>query len=145
MKKTIMLLMLVFLTTGAVFAQSSKTKQISKKWVINKEAMRPIITKLLMTSPKMGEFNKEMREITIENAVSMISRLKMDIRTTGAIVVQNDVGKDMGTWKFSSDETKMYTQSSDGKTKEQFLVETLTNSKLVLVGPKDVKLIFRRL
>lgn len=145
MKKTITLFIMVLLTTGAVFAQSGKTQMLSKKWVINKQAMKPIITKLLLASPQMADFTKEMQEITIKNAVDKIGNLKMDIRPTGSIMVQNDTGKDLGTWKFNSDQTKLYTSSSDGKTNEQFIIETLSTEKLILVGDGNVKLIFRRL
>jgi hypothetical protein len=145
MKKIIMLLMLLFLTTSTVFGQTSRDQQLCKKWIIDKEAMKPVIIELLMASPQMAEFDKEMKKITIDNAVNTLARLKMHIQPNGKMLVQNDAGKDMGIWRFNADKTELYTQSSDGKTKENFLVETLTTDRLVLVGKKNVKLIFRRL
>ncbi len=136
--------MLVFLTSGALFAQSNKTKLISKKWIVNKEAMRPVITKMILDDPTVAELDNDMKLQTVKNAIHIISKLRIELSTQGTIITRSTKGVDTGTWKFSRDETKLYTQSSDGKIKEQFIVQTLNNSKLVLATPNNVQLIFRR-
>ncbi|XLS29314.1 hypothetical protein ACJD0Z_00500 [Flavobacteriaceae bacterium M23B6Z8] len=143
MKNMMNICIVLLLFTGSLFAQTDNTALISKKWVINKEAMRPVIADLLSTDPETAGLKGAAKESAISEGLERISKMRIEMQADGSAVMASARGEDKGTWRFANNETVLYTKRDGGK-ENKFTIKSLTENELVIVSVNKVKLILKK-
>jgi hypothetical protein len=142
MKVLLKISIVFFLCAGSLYAQTDKTSLISKKWFINQEAMRPVITEIIKTDPETANLEGEEKEAAISEGLSKISKMRIEMRPDGSAVMASAKGEDEGTWRFDKKQTVLYTKRKGGK-ENKFKIESLTEDELVIVSANKIKLILK--
>lgn len=143
MKNMMNLCLMLLLFTGSLSAQSDNTTLISKKWVINTKAMRPVIAKLISEDPDTAKLKGNAKESAIAEGLERLSKMRIEMQPDGNAVMASARGEDKGTWRFANNQTVLYTKREGGK-ENKFAIESLTEDELVIVSANKVKLILKR-
>lgn len=142
MKNIMTICIALFICAGSLYAQSSKTELISKKWVINQEAMRPVIAEILKLDPETASLTGEARESAISEGVKRLAKMRIEMNTDGSAIMASSKGEDKGTWRFNKKETELYTKRKGSK-ERKFTIKSLSEDQLVIVSSNNIKLILK--
>ena len=133
--KNVIVLALFTLTLTGAFAQSGETKNLLiNKWVIDKEAMKPIITIMLASSPQAAALDAAGKEANINAILDQISGVKLEYRKDGTFTGSNPDGSNTtGNWALSANEKELTTKAGD-KPEKKYTIGAVSKTILHLVG-----------
>lgn len=128
--KNLATLLLVVFSISTASAQSTDAKKlIVNKWVIDKEAMKPIIMAMMATNPQFMGMDEAGRASTIEMVMEQASKLKVEYKADGTLSRTDSTGDGVGTWTLSAD-GKELTTKSEGKPEKKFTILEISKTKL---------------
>ena len=141
--KNLATLLLVVFTITSSFAQTNDSKKaIVNKWVIDKEAMKPIISIMLATNPQFAALDEASKASTLNMVMEQVSALKVEYKADGVMLRTDPTGDVAGTWSLS-DDGKELTTKSEGKPDKKYSVLALTTTKLSLMSPDGKNIILK--
>ena len=144
--KLIQKLAMVFFVAFAFATATAQTgeskKLIVNKWLIDKEAMKPVIKTMLATNPQFMGLDEATKESTLGMVLEQISGLRVEYKSDGSML-RNDVnGEVAGTWALSAD-GKELTTKSEGKPDKKYTLLEISKTKLNLMSSDGKNIILK--
>lgn len=141
--KNVATLLLVVFSISVASAQSTEAKKlIVNKWVIDKEAMKPIITAMLATNPQFMGLDEASRASTLDMVLGQVSNVKIEYKADGTMLRTDSTGDGTGTWTLSAD-GKELTTKSEGKPEKKFTLLEVTKTKLNMMSSDGKNVILK--
>jgi hypothetical protein len=134
--KNVIVLAILTLTLTGAFAQSGETKNLLiNKWIIDKEAMKPIIGIMLATNPQFSTLDAAGKEGFLNTIVDQqLSGIKLEYRKDGTFTGSNPDGSNTtGNWTLSTNEKELTTKAGD-KPEKKYNIVAVSKTKLHLMG-----------
>lgn len=132
--KSIATLLLVVFSISMSTAQSNESKKlIVNKWVIDKEAMKPIITMAMATNPQFASLDEAAKLNVFNMTFEQISKLKVEYKADGVMLRTDPTGDISGTWSLS-DDGKELTTKAEGKPDKKYSVVELSKTRLSMMS-----------
>jgi len=139
--KNVIALVLFTMTLTGAFAQSGETKKLLiNKWVIDKEAMKPIAEVMLATNPQYATQDAAGKEATINMALDQLSGVKREYLNDGTYKGTNPGGSNIiGKWALSPDEKELIIKA-ENKPEQKVKVAAISKTKFHLIaeGNRDL-------
>jgi hypothetical protein len=136
-----LLLVAFAITTSSAQSNDSK-KLIVNKWVIDKEAMKPIIMTMLSTNPQFAGMDEATRASTLTMALEQISSLKVEYKADGTMLRNDPTGSVAGNWSLSED-GKELTTKAEGKPDKKYTLLEISKTKLNLMSAEGRNIILK--
>lgn len=129
--KSLATFLLVAFSISLASAQSGDAKKlIVNKWVIDQEAMKPLIMTMLATNPQFASMDDATKTSTMGMVMQQISSMKVEYKADGAMLRTDPSGGNVaGTWALSAD-GKELTTKAEGKPDSKYKILELTKTKL---------------
>ena len=136
------LLLVVFSITVASAQSNDAKKLIVNKWVIDQEAMKPVIMTMLATNPQFAGLDEASKASTLAMVMGQVSSVKIEYKADGTMLRTDSSGDGAGTWTLSAD-GKELTTKSEGKPEKKFTILELAKTKLSIVAPDGKNVILK--
>lgn len=131
------------LTISTSFAQSENTKDlIANKWIIDQEAMKPVLQKMLEENPQTSALDELNKQVALSTALNQISTIKIEYKKDGSLASVNPNGNSVGVWSLSSDGRELTTKT-EGKPEKKFTIIEISKLKLQLLTADKKSLFFK--
>lgn len=136
-------LFIVAFTITTSFAQLGESKKlIVNKWVIDKEAMKPIVMTMLATNPQFTSLDEAGKLSNLNMILEQLSSLKVEYKADGIMLRNDPTGSVSGTWALSDDGKELITKA-EGKPDKKYSLLELTKTKLNLMSSDGRNLILK--
>lgn len=132
--KNLATVLLVVFSITASSAQSGEAKKlIVNKWVIDKEAMKPIISIMLATNPQFAGLDEASKASTLNMVLEQVAALKVEYKADGSMQRTDPTGDVTGSWSLSDDGKELTTKAT-GKPDKKYTLLEITKTKLNLMS-----------
>jgi hypothetical protein len=136
------LLLVVFSISMSTAQSTDSNKLIVNKWVIDKEAMKPIIAMMLATNPQFAGLDEATKSSTLDMALEQASSLKVEYKADGTMLRTDPTGETAGTWSLSAD-SKELTTKAEGKPDKKYTVLVLSKTSLSMMSADGRNIILK--
>lgn len=124
-------------------AQSGDAKKlIVNKWVVDVEAMKPVIMTMMATNPQFAGLDEATKASTLTMVLQQISSMKVEYKTDGVMQRTDPSGNINGTWALSADGKELVTKAEGTPDKKYTLVE-VTKTKLNMLSSDGRNIILK--
>lgn len=141
--KNLVALFLVAFTFATASAQNADSKKlIVNKWVIDQEAMKPVLKAMLATNPQFLALDEATKESTMTMAMQQLATMKVEYKADGTLQRKDPNGEATGNW-ILSDDGKEFTNKVEGKADKKYTILELTKTKLSILSSDGRNLILK--
>lgn len=141
--KNLATLLLVVFTMTASFAQTSESKKlIVNKWVIDKEAMKPVLMVMLGGNPQFAALDEASKASTLNMVLEQVASVKVEYKADGSMERTDSTGTGTGTWTLSAD-GKELTSKSEGKPDKKYTLLEISKTKLNMMSSDGKNIILK--
>lgn len=124
-------------------AQSGDAKKlIVNKWVVDVEAMKPVIMTMLGTNPQFSGMDEATKTSTLAMVLQQISSLKVEYKPDGAMHRTDPSGSVTGTWSLSADGKELVTKA-EGTPDKKYTVMEISKTKLSMLSSDGRNIILK--
>ena len=137
---TVFLVAFTFATASAQTAESKKL--IVNKWVMDLEAMKPVVMTLLATNPQFLALDEATKATATEQTMAQLATLKVEYKADGVMLRNDPTGAVTGTWSVSED-GKELTTKTEGKPDKKYKIQEISKTKLNMMSADGRNLILK--
>lgn len=131
---------LLFLFVGFL-AYSQTGSLISNKWVIDVEAMEPVIEARLNSNPSFGNLSESEKKIAIQTTLNQIAKSNVEYKADGTYLSETSSKKKTGKWRLDKETNTLYVNVEE---KEMiYKIVSISKNELKLENNDGVKLYFK--
>ncbi len=141
MKYIPILLMLPFSILIAEAQKNDPHEIISRKWKVNKEAMWPVMEKMLNERKEVSSLNDENRIVAIQTAIDKIASNTFEYKPDGTLITTTSKEKMKGKWRFNKEFTEIIIKYGENPDKTYKVIELKKDALHLTVDDKSLFLI----
>jgi len=137
---TVLLLTFSFSTISAQNADSKAL--IVNKWVIDKEAMKPVVLAAYALNPQFMAMDEAGKAAAISMTMDQLDKLKVEYKIDGVMLRNDPTGFVTGKWSLSED-GKVLTTKAEGKPDKVYNILEISKNKIDMMSTEGRNIILK--
>lgn len=125
----------------SLYAHSQTENLITKKWIIDTTAMKPVIESRLNSNPNFNNLSESEKKSAVQTALNQIAKSNVEYKIDGVYYSETSSKKKTGKWKFDKESNLLHV-NVEGKDLIYKII-SVNKNELKLENNEGVKLYFK--